>query len=276
MARSRNLKPAFFTNEELARCSPLARLLFAGLWCLADRDGKLLDRPRRIKAEILPYEDIPDADALLAELEHELLLIRYEVGGERYIKVPTFAKHQRPHPKEPQSVIPEPCNYTASRGKVLSSRASNPLTSNPLTSSSDSHVPPDSSRELTLVEPSPVVAVLPCVGSGPSTYEVTQAQVDDWASSYPGVDVRLEVLKAKAWLQASPRRRKTHSGCPRFVVNWLSKAQNESRVVPVRRQPHRDGWEDSPRSTEWRDEHGRTLAEIQAAEQLVNAAGGAT
>jgi hypothetical protein len=59
-------------------------------------------------------------------------------------------------------------------------------------------------------------------------------------------------------------------------VNWLSKAQNESRVVPVRRQPHRDGWEDSARSKEWRDEHGRTLAEIQAAEQLVNAAGGAT
>jgi len=48
MARSRNIKPGFFRNEMLAECSPLARLLFAGLWCLADRFGRLEDRPKRI------------------------------------------------------------------------------------------------------------------------------------------------------------------------------------------------------------------------------------
>jgi hypothetical protein len=55
VARSRNIKPGFFLNDELAECEPLARILFAGLWCIADREGRLEDRPKRIKAEVLPY-----------------------------------------------------------------------------------------------------------------------------------------------------------------------------------------------------------------------------
>ena len=46
MARSRNIKPAFFKNYELADCGAYAQLLFAGLWCLADRDGLLENKPR--------------------------------------------------------------------------------------------------------------------------------------------------------------------------------------------------------------------------------------
>ena len=57
MARSRNIKPGFFLNDDLAECEPLARLLFAGLWCIADREGRLEDRPKRIKIEVLPYDN---------------------------------------------------------------------------------------------------------------------------------------------------------------------------------------------------------------------------
>jgi hypothetical protein len=64
MARARNIKPGFFLNDELAECEPLARLLFAGLWCIADREGRLEDKPKRIKVEILPYDDC-DIDYLL-------------------------------------------------------------------------------------------------------------------------------------------------------------------------------------------------------------------
>lgn len=68
MARARNIKPGFFANEDLAECDPLARLLFAGLWCLADREGRLEDRPKRIRAELLPYDSC-DADELLNQLQ---------------------------------------------------------------------------------------------------------------------------------------------------------------------------------------------------------------
>lgn len=39
MARARNIKPSFFKNEDLADLNPFDRLLFIGLWCLADREG---------------------------------------------------------------------------------------------------------------------------------------------------------------------------------------------------------------------------------------------
>jgi hypothetical protein len=112
MARSRNIKPQFFINEHLATKSPYARLLFIGLWCLADCKGRLEDRPLRIKAVLFPYEDI-DVDTLLDELCHgsERFIIRYQVNGDRYIEIPNFSKHQNPHKREKEtgSYIP-PCS----------------------------------------------------------------------------------------------------------------------------------------------------------------------
>lgn len=105
--RARNLKPAFFKNEALADCSPLARLLFAGLWCLADREGRLEDRPKRIRAELMPYDD-GSVDAMLQELHEAGFILRYEVNGGRFIQVVNFTKHQNPHCKEQASTIPAP------------------------------------------------------------------------------------------------------------------------------------------------------------------------
>lgn len=107
MARARNIKPGFFANENLADCDPLARLLFAGLWCLADREGRLEDRPKRIRAEVLPY-DLCDADELLNQLQAHGFILRYSHGEGRFIQVRKFDAHQNPHMKEAKSSIPAP------------------------------------------------------------------------------------------------------------------------------------------------------------------------
>lgn len=107
MARTRNIKPQYFINEDLGTLEPLARLLFIGLWTLADRAGRLEDRPLKIKAELLPYDSC-DVDKFLIELCNKNLLIRYEVDKKRYIQITNFEKHQNCHPKEPQSELPEP------------------------------------------------------------------------------------------------------------------------------------------------------------------------
>lgn len=111
--RARNVKPGFFKNEQLAQCQPLARILFVGLWCLADREGRLEDRPMRIKVEVLPF-DTADVDGLLRQLEGVGLIVRYAVNGARYIAVPAFTKHQNCHIKEAPSVIPCQCEHHAS------------------------------------------------------------------------------------------------------------------------------------------------------------------
>src|SRR5262245_25864231 len=123
MARIRDLKPGFFLNEELAELAPETRLLFAGLWTIADREGRLLDNPRRIKAQIFPYED-RDVDTMLASLHQSHFILRYQVDGERYVQIVNFAKHQKVHPKEAASELPAP---VSSREKVRSSRVNKRL-----------------------------------------------------------------------------------------------------------------------------------------------------
>lgn len=105
--RARLLKPGFFANEELGELEPLARLLFQGLWCLADREGRLDDRPKRIKGDVLRYDDC-DVDALLNRLVAGGFIRRYARDGKAYIEIVTFTTHQHCHKNEPDSVIPAP------------------------------------------------------------------------------------------------------------------------------------------------------------------------
>lgn len=122
MARSRNIKPGFFQNDELVEVEPIGRLLYIGLWCLADREGRLEDRPKKIKAMLFPYEDW-DVNSLLNDLEQRNFIIRYQVDGENYIWIPKFKLHQNPHPKEKLSIIPPVTKEIAElNGKTIASR----------------------------------------------------------------------------------------------------------------------------------------------------------
>jgi len=105
MARARNLKPSFFKNFELADCGPTAQLLFAGLWCLADKEGRLKDQPRLIKAEIFPYYDC-DVNGELTVIARLGFIRRYVVNGIAVIEVINFKKHQSPHHTEKASELP--------------------------------------------------------------------------------------------------------------------------------------------------------------------------
>lgn len=107
MARIRTIKPSFFKNEELSGLSFAHRLCFIGLWGQADREGRLEDRPRRLKAEIFPYDDV-DVDALLSGLAEKGFVLRYDADGVPAIQVAHFLKHQRPKSDEAHSEIRPP------------------------------------------------------------------------------------------------------------------------------------------------------------------------
>jgi hypothetical protein len=106
--RSRTIKPGFFSNENLGALPPVARILFIALWLIADREGRLEDRPKRIKVESLPF-DSADTNKLLDLLAAgaDPFIVRYAVNGVRYIQILNFSKHQHPHPRELPSIIPE-------------------------------------------------------------------------------------------------------------------------------------------------------------------------
>jgi hypothetical protein len=110
MARTRSIKPGFFDNEILGDLPPLTRLLFIGLWTIADREGRLEDKPRRIKKMLMGYDDV-DADGvdqMLQSLHDTGFIFRYSIDGNNYIQIVNFLKHQNPHIREKASEIPPP------------------------------------------------------------------------------------------------------------------------------------------------------------------------
>jgi hypothetical protein len=109
VARIRTIKPEFFMDDELAELPIIDRLLFVGIWTLCDCEGRLDDRPKRIKAQILPFDDC-DVSAALQNLHDAGFILRYDADGGKYISVPNFRKHQRLSGVEAQSrsTIPPP------------------------------------------------------------------------------------------------------------------------------------------------------------------------
>ena len=111
MPRIRYLKPEFFSDEDLAELPFQARLAFAGLWCFADKEGRLEDRPKYLKAMIFPYDSIDMAKQLdlLSQGKHGNgmpFIQRYGVEGKDFIQILSWNRHQSPHHTEKESIFP--------------------------------------------------------------------------------------------------------------------------------------------------------------------------
>lgn len=113
--RARSLKPSIFKNELLAVADPLYTVIFEGLWCAADREGRLEDRPGKLHIEINPGRAFEGTERSLAWLAENGFILRYSVGGKKFIHVVEFTKHQKPHVNEKPSVIPEPASNQGSK-----------------------------------------------------------------------------------------------------------------------------------------------------------------
>lgn len=76
---------------------------------------------------------------------------------------------------------------------------------------------------------SAVILDFPTVGTGQKTWQLSEAQLAEWATLFPGVNVLAECRKALAWVQATPGRRKTDRGMKKFLVGWLSRSTDRGR-----------------------------------------------
>jgi hypothetical protein len=106
---TRELKPGFWRNECLGGLPCYARLTAVGLPGLADREGRLENRPGKIKGELFPFDaDVTAADVevWLGMLESIDFIRRYSVDGVGVIAITNFHKHQHIHPRERPSTLP--------------------------------------------------------------------------------------------------------------------------------------------------------------------------
>lgn len=127
--RIRTVKPEFFLHEELyeleKETSLPVRLAFIGLWCAADREGRFRWEPRKLKAQIMPYDDI-EFSRVLDALATRALLVRYASGTRDLGVIPSFTRHQIVNNKEKQSDLPAPGEeiIQAALNKAAATRAS--------------------------------------------------------------------------------------------------------------------------------------------------------
>ncbi|ENV98122.1 hypothetical protein P7L54_21250 [Acinetobacter bereziniae] len=106
MARSRNIKPSFFSNDLLVELPFEARLLFVGLWTLADREGRLENRAKKIKMSLFPADEINVSEQLL-NISKLGFIALYNCNGTDVIQIINFSKHQKPHGLEKDSDLPD-------------------------------------------------------------------------------------------------------------------------------------------------------------------------
>jgi hypothetical protein len=231
--RSRSIKPGLFKNEELASLPVAARMLFVGLWCLADREGRLEDRPKRIKAELFPYDNL-DVDALLDKLATKGFVHRY--GAETpCIVIPKFKLHQNPHRNEAPSVLPAPDEIATLREGFVPRTVRLGLTPSSLTPDSLLLTPDCRGVKTT---PAPVdhelldelLEIASSVKSSAGTWEPTKADrksFEAMVERFPPEQLRRELGKFKAY---APQRDYKLFG--KTFVSWMGRVTPEPMTAP--------------------------------------------
>lgn len=100
MARIRNIKPEFWTDSNIVKLSPFARLLYIGMWNFAMCDnGHVEDEPVRLKLQILPMDNV-EIGSLLDELLDSNRINRITIdSGETFLHIPSMKKNQKGDPR---------------------------------------------------------------------------------------------------------------------------------------------------------------------------------
>ena len=109
MARKRMIDPNIWQSEDFSKLSTLGKLVFIGLFSLADDEGRGRCNPVYLKSTLFPYEEgirSADIDKTLSEISSNMSVIFYTYDGSSYYSLlswNTFQKIDRPS----ESKIPE-------------------------------------------------------------------------------------------------------------------------------------------------------------------------
>ena len=103
MARYRRIKPEFYSDDKIIELTHSARLFFIGMWTFSDDTGVIQNKPRMLKAQIFPADDISVDDVQdILRMLYECDLIVYN-DDQTLIRIKGFLSHQkidRPQPSK--------------------------------------------------------------------------------------------------------------------------------------------------------------------------------
>lgn len=238
MARIRTIKPELPQSESMGRVSREARLLFIQLFTLADDEGRARAASRLLASLLYPYDrDAGDLiDGWLGELERERSVRLYEVDGNRYLQIEKWLTHQKID-KPTKSRLPAPPaanSRTVAKPREVSSGDLVPSILDlgedlgARTKKDSSAVPKKMGTAQAVIPAEPFVVMIPTNRFETIQEEVgfSQAKLDQWATTYPGVDVAATMRVIRQWSIDNKSDRKTVTGMNRFINSWLAREQN--------------------------------------------------
>lgn len=110
MGRQRMLRPEHFQDDVLLAAEKKAglplRIAYLGLLTQADREGRFKWHPLPLKANIMPWDDGVDFEAVLNALAEVGYVVKYQANGKTYGAFMEW--DQKVHPNESSSTIPPP------------------------------------------------------------------------------------------------------------------------------------------------------------------------
>lgn len=239
MARIRSLKPEFWTDGNIVKLSPWARLFYQGTWnfALCDR-GHLPDDPVELKLKILPADDV-DPTALIEELvANGRLERRVTADGRHFLHIVRLGDHQKVDARWQSR-----CPYCAAEAATGSEPLDEPPDDSPElpeTPASDAETPADSPQEgkggegIGKKKTSSSSKPRKRGTRIPDDFAVTPEMVEWARERCPYVDGRRETEKFINFWRAKSGKDATKVDWPATWRNWmLNAAERQPRASPA-------------------------------------------
>jgi len=242
------ISPEIWESEDFKELNVFSRLLFIGMFSLADDYGKGKANASLLKSKIFPYDDdvrTTDIEKSLQEIAANMSVYIYlACDGNTYYQFYHWSIWQRvdrpsisripDYSEEHSRLLGEDSsnvrrNVGEGSGKVRGSLPPNKnknIKEKENTSYSCTE-PADSEQEQSMQKsPKTEECVITLTLNGGGEYEVTKELFDYFKETYPHLDLMQELRSMKAWLDTNVAKRKTERGMRRFINGWLQKSQN--------------------------------------------------
>jgi hypothetical protein len=182
MARYRTIKPEFWSSEQVMECSPIARLMFIGMWNFADDAGRLSFSVKTIKAQIFPGDDVSTEAirGMVDELSANGLVHLYTVEGKDYLTITGWHHQKIDKPQKPRHPEPPQNDFPNVRRMVATERE----------------------KEREREETANAVSSTKVYAFENGIIRLNQRDFDKWAKSFSHLELAAELLSLSKWAES--------------------------------------------------------------------------
>lgn len=236
---NRIIRDGILQSEAVAELSWPEEVFYRRLMSVVDDYGRYHALPKLLRAACYPLQidKVSDSDIgkwIAGCVNAGLVRVYPAKDGKSYVEIVKFGQRV-----QSKSKFPEP-PVTPREEPIDGANPPSVTVDHRLDGVEDEDVICTKQQGCIHADGSPIVATLPLVDG--SEFEITQAQVDGWVPAYPGIDIGVQLHKARVWLEANPKKRKTKAGITRFVTSWLGRSQDSGRdYVPVPKSGSQSG-----------------------------------